>query len=350
MPALAQMRRSNRSGSLLRGSTAVLATTLFLAGAGGTETPAAGPPFRFAFSARMFAGLNENDGRAAVKVWAQIVAREHAIPVSDDVQILPSAPALADAFERDLLDGAAMTTEEFLTIEHRVPLGQLLFGVSDETITTEYLLVVRSDATCHGLADLRQTRLLQLDSPRMDLARRWLDGLLRAESLPPVPEFFASVVERPRFSATILPVFFRTAEACVINRRGFDTMVELNPELGRKLRVLAASPKLVTQVLCFRVGFDAPYRQKLVTALGEFHLSPAGRQILTVFQFDRLEEKPPSCLDSARKLMAESAADNNVPPTRLPGAPAPLSTSGMNPRLPGSIPGSTSTAAGGPRP
>ena len=97
----------------------------------------------------------------------------------------------------------------------------------------------------------------------------------------------------------------------MVTRRGFETLAELNPQVGKDLRVLATSPEVVATVFCFRADYDSPVMDKLIAGLRELHLSAAGRQVLTVFQSDRLEEVPPSALDSARLSAGSRSCPGN---------------------------------------
>jgi phosphonate transport system substrate-binding protein len=80
-------------------------------------------------------------------------------------------------------------------------------------------------------------------------------------------------------------------------------MCELNPQVGRELRVLTNSPNLVPSAFLFRSGFPAAEQEACLKEFTHAHLSVMGQQILTVFQTERLEERPASVLDSALELL-----------------------------------------------
>ena len=80
-------------------------------------------------------------------------------------------------------------------------------------------------------------------------------------------------------------------------------MVELNPQTGQQLKTLALSPAVVPFMFCFRTDYTSPIRTQVVAEIAKWHTTPAGRQILTIFQCDRLEERPFTCLDSALELL-----------------------------------------------
>ena len=80
-------------------------------------------------------------------------------------------------------------------------------------------------------------------------------------------------------------------------------MCELNPQVRVQLRVLAMSPALVPALGFIRRGYNSPLRKILFSALQGLENSPAGTQVLTLFQSDQLHEEPVTLLDSARELV-----------------------------------------------
>jgi ABC-type phosphate/phosphonate transport system substrate-binding protein len=102
----------------------------------------------------------------------------------------------------------------------------------------------------------------------------------------------------------VLKVFFRQTDAGLVNRRGFDLMKELNPQVGEQLKVLAASPPLVPTVFCFRSDFKPAVKDHLLDEITKLHTTPAGQQMLTIFQSERIIERPVLKLESALALLA----------------------------------------------
>jgi len=92
-------------------------------------------------------------------------------------------------------------------------------------------------------------------------------------------------------------------DGCVVTRRGFETMCELNPQIRLQLRVLTTSPQLVPAVGFIRAGYDSPLREVLFAALRGLEKSSAGAQVLTLFQSDQLHEVPVSLLDTTREFV-----------------------------------------------
>jgi phosphonate transport system substrate-binding protein len=261
-------------------------------------------PFRFGFSTSLFQDLNENDAKAALKVWVETLARERSVMADPSVQVFDGTEALRRALQLPTLDGVFLTTGEYWALHQPEWFNRTIFGVTQGSITEEYLLLVHQASGITRLEELRGRSLCLLRHNKMSLARPWLDTLLCQNGLKPAEQFAKPVTEARKLTKTVLPVFFRQVDACVVTRKGFKTMVELNPQVGKQLKILASSPPLVPDGFFFRTGYPAQPLEKMINELARIHSTAAGQQVLTVFQTDYMQENPVSCLDNSMELLA----------------------------------------------
>jgi ABC-type phosphate/phosphonate transport system substrate-binding protein len=289
--------------------------------------------FRVGFASSMFTEVNEDDAKAAMKVWGQTVAKERGIPTDPDTEILHGQAEILRSLRNKEVDAVGMTTTEYNAVFREVPLSPLFVKDVGGRFTDEYVLLVRKDGGVDTLADLRGHRLNYHQSPRLSLARIWLDTLLAEQGLKPTSDFAGHVTFEVKLSKAVLPVFFRQSDACVVARGEFATMNELNPQLGVQLRVLASSPELVPVVLAFRADYQPTFRQELFAGLRDLHQTPAGQQVLTIFQCERIEERPVSCVSNAVALIGRHAAlaESNPRPASFPAGEAAKISGGPNP-------------------
>lgn len=296
----------------LRGALACLTTLALVIVAGARplaaqEAAVAAPadaPFRMAMSARLLTDINENDAKAAVKAWGQTLGKQSGVLVATSPCILSGADALVRAFSNHELDAATTTTDEYLMLAAQFPTTNLLCEGGAEG-GHEYLLLVRKDSPIKRLEDLKGRRLLALDDPKMCLAIQWLDVLLIQGGFSKAADFFSGITSRKKLSAVVLPVFFHSADVCLVVRRGFETMVELNPQVGAQLVVLTASPRFITGLAFFRANCPEPQMSKVKNAIRSFYENPRGQQIMVVFQSGPVNDLPDRALDTARQLVAE---------------------------------------------
>ena len=114
-------------------------------------------------------------------------------------------------------------------------------------------------------------------------------------------DFFGRTDEVFTASRAILPVYFGQYDACVVDRSSLDVMVELNPQLGAKLAVVAKSPGYLETVVCLRNDYTE-YRDELISALNEMHTLPTGQQLLMILKVDRLRPYEPRYLETVKAL------------------------------------------------
>ena len=80
-------------------------------------------------------------------------------------------------------------------------------------------------------------------------------------------------------------------------------MAELNPQLRAQLKPLAASPELVPAFTFIRPDYHGAPHDEIVAEVLKMHVTESGKQILTLFQTDRIERQPARVLESARALI-----------------------------------------------
>ncbi len=237
-----------------------------------------------AVSAETLGGANINDARAAYTVWSQEVTRHlGSVRAAVNPQIfLPSEELLRDV-RSGTVDCYGITALEYMKVADVTDPSFILLqdSIADGM---EYILVVNNQSPFHSLADLRGAQMIVHHHPDLVLAPAWLETTLTASALPPAQQFFSSISSRDNINQVALPVFFRRVDVACLARQNWETAVELNPQLGRSLRVFAVSPKLVPILLAFRRHCSEAGRKALIDAILNIAAVPAGQQIAALYQ------------------------------------------------------------------
>ncbi|ACN14685.1 ABC-type phosphate/phosphonate transport system, putative periplasmic component [Desulforapulum autotrophicum HRM2] len=256
------------------------------------------------FSSTMFADVNENDARAAVKIWGGQIAMEHNIPTDPVPVIFKGMDALLESLLEKQVDTVGITTIEYDQLKRKVKFHPLFVAVNAGGISERYVLLTHQKGPVRTLADLDGCSLTIHTNPRTCLAPLWLDMLLTQQGHPVTKDFTGRINRESKLAKVVLPVFFGRVDACVLTHGGFDTMAELNPQLARQLVILAESPEMVPTIFAFRANYNPVFKEKLIKGLKDLKKSPAGQQVLTIFQSDELVIEPASSLDTALELIA----------------------------------------------
>jgi phosphonate transport system substrate-binding protein len=298
---------------------------LLAAAAAGGQTATNQPAvLRFGFAKSMFAGLNENDARAAMKVYSQTIGDDNQIPINSDPMIMDGTNAIAEALRHRDIEMISLSTEEFITIGDQYLEGPLILSQINQSVTEEYVLLARTDSRVQKLADLRGTRIVLTHDIRSSLAHLWLEVLCREQGLGPANQVFAGQSTALKATQVILPVFFGKMDACVATRNAWLVMGELNPQVTNQLRALAVSPPVIPGFSCFRRGLAPALKERLVNVAISSTDKSSFKQLMALFKTDQLEPQPVSALAGTRELVArfqKLAQTAAVPPPTTPPEP-----------------------------
>lgn len=260
------------------------------------------PPLRMAISERVVWGVGVDDARAATAVWTTALLKNINVKMEmapDQAWVLPSDQLLA-AIRGRKEDLFCITVQEYRHVTAAVDTSRL---ITDNYGGDELLLVVRGESGMASLRDLRGRSLLLWESPSTTLAEPWLAVAVGQEGLGTPRQLLTRVTTNTKLAQVVLPVFFGQSDACVVTRRGWDTMVELNPQLSRKLKVMMASPPMEGVFFACRRDYPARLRNSIFDGLLTLKSSPPARQILTLFQSPGFTDRNADCLRPAMVLL-----------------------------------------------
>lgn len=262
---------------------------------------------RVGFSSAMFVEVNENDAKASVKAWGQSVAKERGIPTNPETCIYDGTPALLAALRNKSVDVVAVTMIEYAVLSREIHFAPIFVTTAGGQTREQYLVLVNRDNGIERLSDLRGRSLAFHENARDCLAQPWLDTQLITETGKSTADWLGKITQSPKLARVVLPVFFHQCDACVVDRTGFETMCELNPQVGKQLKIIAQSPAMVPAVFCFRADYAPAFKEQLFQGIRDLNKSATGQQLLTIFQSEKIEDEPASCLDSALALLARHA-------------------------------------------
>jgi ABC-type phosphate/phosphonate transport system substrate-binding protein len=261
---------------------------------------------RLGFTPSILPQGERNDVKIAMKSWTEMVGKEEGIIFKSVVEFYDTLPAALRAFEIGQVDILTLNANEGIALLDSQPVDDGYVGVWNNRSVDPVLLLVHADGPIKGLRDLKNTSFLWDSGGGMgDLPWMWLDIQLLKEKLPVMNRFFLKVKEVEKVQPAVMAVFFKQAEACLVRETPFKTMCELNPQLGKQLRVLMASPPLSRGLTFFRPDLKIRDFKRFKASVVRLHLSNRGRQVLNLFKADRLATFTPDLLGTARTILQE---------------------------------------------
>jgi len=224
-------------------------------------------------------------------------------PFSCRITAFKNDDELLRSLQEKEVDAVGIVITDFSRLRRKVHFAPILLTYNGGKFTEQYVLLAHQDGTIKSVSDLRGRSLYVHANPRSNLAPLWLDTLLAQRGHPKASSFAGQISQNTKLSNVVYPVFFRKADACVVTRSGFNTMVELNPQLGRKLTVIAESPHIVPSLFTFRADYNPPFKEQLISGIIDLKNSLAGQQVLTIFQSQDIKIHPIGALNTALKMI-----------------------------------------------
>ncbi|NVN89655.1 MAG: PhnD/SsuA/transferrin family substrate-binding protein [Desulfuromonadales bacterium] len=273
----------------------------------GTEhtDPARDNMLVFGYLPEVFYNVDPRDVTGLMEVWARMSERKAKGGLKSFSIVYKT---IAEA-EKDLanrrVDVLVMIPEDFIRLRAKFHLEPILSADYGNHFYNELLLLVREDSGIKRVEQLRGKSLLLDVGQQGSIPMKWLDSLLSARLSSTARAVFGTMKECTKSSQAIMPVFFRQADACLVSRSHYETMVELNPQLGRQLRILESSPGFVTGILATRKDLKKSTQDAIINNLQEMYTDPKGKQIMTVFRIKRLVPFKADHLASVEKIIRE---------------------------------------------
>ncbi len=258
------------------------------------------------FSSQSFPKGVVKDAEIAIKSLADALSERTAARFQKAAAVIFEDLAELDiALGKKEIDILGLVTLDYIQLENSLPMIPFFVASYENSPYMDLVIVVRKESAVEDLTQLRNTILLIDTRNKERLAKLWIDVLLLRAALPPREMYFKEIVEVEKASQAILPVFFDRAAACITSRRALNTMVELNPQVGRELRIIQESAQLLAGVVCVRDDMLPDDRETILDTLENIHAEPEGEQLLMILQIDRLVPFDLVHLQTTRALFDE---------------------------------------------
>ncbi|HOP39780.1 MAG TPA: PhnD/SsuA/transferrin family substrate-binding protein [Geobacteraceae bacterium] len=260
--------------------------------------------FRFVMSHSILDHADPQDVKIAMELWARELLRsldkkKYSVKVSRNFEETQKILQKGD------LDFILFSSIDYLKLRDLAKSVPILVGSNDVGESREYLLVVRNDSGIKTVKDLRGKRIALLAEKQGSQGSIWLDVLLMRNGAWNRDAFFLRVLESTSYPRAVMAAFFDKADAAIVTRGAYETANALNPQVGRRLHVIEKSKDLIGRISCILPSTSKKLRSQLEDVGIHLHESPTGRQILTLFKFDRIIRFQPSYLTGLQELLRE---------------------------------------------
>lgn len=281
---------------------AVLGSLVLLAGVA-LDGRQADPVVTFGMSPGVIEGVSPADARAASMVWAEGISGALGLFKTAEATIF----ATVDDAVRAIADGhsqmAVITGREYVEVERRIACTPAMVYEVQGQVTQQFVLLTRG----RGAPKAPPQASITVYAPQ-ELSTLWADLHFREHGQAVGLAAFPQVRKVDKRGRATTAVFFGQSDYGVDLRSAYDAAVELNPQVGRDVTILAQSPELLPGLVCVANAMPAAQRQRFVERATHLHEQVRYQQSLMLMRLTRLVPWAPEMLDTTRALLARHAA------------------------------------------
>jgi ABC-type phosphate/phosphonate transport system substrate-binding protein len=285
----------------------LLSCTIFLIAAvayGGEPSASAGaylyPQIAYFGALNTINGVHIDEARVVLEMNFNRQAAGGRQPVEARLEIIPDVATAANLVRQRQLHGLSITGIDYILMRELVAIRPLYVASASTTSPLEsYLVLTRKEVDLEKLSNMAERRLMVENHSLWDIGRIWLETELHKKQLPNSEIFFTAIQPADKPIRLVLPVFFGQAEACLVPESTYKTMVELNPQIDQKLRILIRSPGVIKSLACFADYLDPDFVAAAKEKLHTMHLTDDGRQLMMIFRLKKyFPYKPEDLIDT----------------------------------------------------
>jgi len=261
--------------------------------------------FQVGFSANVFRGVYLKDATAAAKILTEFLLKKYKRDYWEvkPHEVFSNVDELKEILRKNEFEVLVMHPSEFIQVKDMGKLEPIAVSWRNGSAYDSYRLLIHKNSKLNKMEDL-QGKTVLICSLEGNKAELWLDYTLKQKKLDNKEKFFSEMQFIDKPLSTILPVFFRQEDACIVDESLYNTVVELNPQIGQDLITLDTSQPLAIGMVTIRKSISDPdVKANIRDAFLNLHKYEEARQYLTVFRIGKVVEFKEEYLKSTYVLM-----------------------------------------------
>jgi len=201
------------------------------------------------------------------------------------------------------LDLLILSPIDYYHIKNSGLVTPLMLSINKEPFLSKFVLVVNKEKKYKSVWDLKSKKIT-CNNKFSQMSLTWLEYLLREFNENSANIFFKNIKLVDKGFQSLMPVFFGQADACLIDLNTFETTCEMNPNLSKKLVVIAESPGFPKSVICLRKSFESKVlRKSIFDVLGNLHNKKENAQLVKLFNIKKLIDYKDSYMKNVDLIM-----------------------------------------------
>lgn len=243
------------------------------------------------FSTHIFTQTNFEDAKAALSLLLnEIISNYWNRP---NIYTIPVTYDNIDNIKKDIdankLDLVALTSSEYLILRDKVKITPCLTYKTGSITQDKLLLLVREDSGIKSIQDLKRKKvaIFSFVSDEFSTPTIWYKTLVLSNDGNYKKDYGPFLESQYKSARAIMDVFFKKAQGVVVSEKEFHIANELNPQIGKQLKIIASSKPILYSAICYTEKLkqhNTVYIEELVDSFCTVHKKSIGRNFLQIFK------------------------------------------------------------------
>lgn len=232
--------------------------------------------FNVAYMADSMTNYSKKDLKIAMNLWLQKISKKsgyeaHMYFYDDPKQAV-----------KDLAAGKIDYVSAFpLVFVKYFDLSKLTDGFSgglEHPETNNFAVLVKNDKSIKSWKDMKNPRIgIQKNDLLMHLYAKYKTNNINQE-----------IVDYKNRSKTVLDVFFNKLDVAIVPLRSFTLAKELNPQIGKKIKILEITHLNATNLGFYRKSLDEKVKKDVMKSAMKIFSSQKGHQMMMIYKADKI--------------------------------------------------------------
>jgi ABC-type amino acid transport substrate-binding protein len=215
---------------------------------------------------------------------------------SFSAKIYKNSALMVRDFKEGRLDVLVIDSLSFLELEDIVPPDRRILIQIGPSLKQRFLILAAHKNKDITFSSLRGGRV-SIGGGRK-VAKRFLDVTLLQQGLPVSEDYFSEIDKSKTINTAIIDLYFGKVDVVVVPRFGYELALELNPELGPTIKILATSDSMVSEV----VGVRHDFPQERLEKIWPYFMNIPAKRIELIFDMFHISGFYPANDESLREV------------------------------------------------
>lgn len=217
------------------------------------------------------------------------------------VMVFESTQDLHQAFDREKIHGIFGTPLEFIARASKMNPSIMAVHYKNVPLRQSLIALVRTSDNIKNISELRGKKLSISKSQDMEIL--YLNTLLLENQQLESDQFFSERLTPKNTNTGIMDVFFGRSDITLVRESEYKTAVELNPQVAKKLSILAESEPFLVLIGGAKKSVSPTTHKAAMQSLIDLSTTEKGQQLMRIIHAQSFETVSISDLDNVRDLL-----------------------------------------------